>query len=180
MKDQNELTETVAEVASDALLAAVKRLEPLAERWEETTVWHDPPFYDGRINIDTGDLKDIATVVRAIQAANVEAWQPDPEARPRLEDKDSNQVSQSTRSGIGLVHRRLDMLMASATTTTTNVRFQKGMEIRKPEPAMESKPEDPSKAPINAFCSGVCEEKGSAATGGENESWESKLLHQPT
>ena len=37
---------------------------------------------------------------------NVEAWQPDPGARPRWEDKDSNQGCQSTRSGIGLVHRR--------------------------------------------------------------------------
>jgi len=38
--------------------------------------------------------------------ANVEAWQPDPGARPRWEDKDSNQGCQSTQSGIGLVHRR--------------------------------------------------------------------------
>ncbi len=38
--------------------------------------------------------------------ANVEAWQPDPGARPRLENRDLNQGSQSTRNGIGLVHRR--------------------------------------------------------------------------
>ena len=33
--------------------------------------------------------------------------EPDPGARTRLEDKDSNQGSQSTRNGIGLAHRRL-------------------------------------------------------------------------
>jgi len=38
-----------------------------------------------------------------------EAWQPDPGARPRYEVRVSNQGSQSTRSGIGLVHRRLVM-----------------------------------------------------------------------
>jgi hypothetical protein len=54
-------------LSSSALLAA-ERLEGLAERWEETEVWHDPPFLDGRINITTGELRDISTVVRFIQA----------------------------------------------------------------------------------------------------------------
>lgn len=48
-------------------------------------------------------IVDIFTIL----GLTFEAWQPDPGARPRLEDKDSNQGSQSTRSGIGLVHRRL-------------------------------------------------------------------------
>ena len=37
-----------------------------------------------------------------IFGANDEAWQPDPGAQPRWEDKDLNQGSQSTRNGIGL------------------------------------------------------------------------------
>lgn len=48
-------------------LSAVGRLDGLAERWEETTVWHEPPFLDGEIHITTGDLKDIATLVRHVQ-----------------------------------------------------------------------------------------------------------------
>ena len=48
----------------------------------------------------------MGTVVREFTGvcfwANVEAWQPDPGARPRWEDKDSDQGSQSTGNGIGL------------------------------------------------------------------------------
>lgn len=42
---------------------AAKRLDALAQRWERTTVWHEPPFLDGTIHITTGDLRDIATLV---------------------------------------------------------------------------------------------------------------------
>lgn len=49
------------------ILQAANRLEHLAERWERTEVWHEPPFLDGRIHITTGDLKDIATLVRSIK-----------------------------------------------------------------------------------------------------------------
>lgn len=64
---------------STDLLAAVERLEGLAERWEETEVWHEPtPFLNGTIKITTGDLRDIATIVRGIQAANTPAQAPMP------------------------------------------------------------------------------------------------------
>jgi hypothetical protein len=50
--------------AVDALLAVLENLEGLAERWESTPVWHEPLFREGRININTGDLHDIAVLLR--------------------------------------------------------------------------------------------------------------------
>lgn len=54
-------------VGCDALLAVLDNLEGLAERWEATPVWHEPLFRDGRININTGDLHDIAVLLRWAQ-----------------------------------------------------------------------------------------------------------------
>ena len=50
---------------------------------------------------------DVESLNRKIFRPTSEAWQPDPGARLRLEGKDSSEESQSTHSGIGLVHRRL-------------------------------------------------------------------------
>jgi hypothetical protein len=47
--------------------AAAARLQSLADRWNETKVWHTPPFLDGRIHITTGDLRDIALVLQEIK-----------------------------------------------------------------------------------------------------------------
>jgi hypothetical protein len=55
---------------------------------------------------DCGSKELVDHLFFEISSANVEAWQPDPGARPQWEVKDSNQGCQSTRSGIGLVHRR--------------------------------------------------------------------------
>lgn len=49
------------------LAAAVERLRGLAERWEETPEWHDPPFLEGQIQITTGELRDIAILLRRFQ-----------------------------------------------------------------------------------------------------------------
>lgn len=57
-------------VGSSDLLAALENLEGLAERWESTPVWHEPLFRDGRININTGDLHDIAVLFRWAQRAH--------------------------------------------------------------------------------------------------------------
>jgi hypothetical protein len=57
-------------VESTALFDAVARLQGLADRWNETPEWHNPPFLDGRIHITTGDLRDIATVCHQIRASN--------------------------------------------------------------------------------------------------------------
>jgi hypothetical protein len=46
---------------------AVDSLVGLAERWETTKVWHNPPFLDGNIEINTGNLRDISIVVREMQ-----------------------------------------------------------------------------------------------------------------
>ena len=55
--------------ASDSadLLSAADRLEGLAERWEQTECWHNPPFLEGKICITTSDLRDIAELVRHVQ-----------------------------------------------------------------------------------------------------------------
>jgi hypothetical protein len=50
----------------------------------------------------------------SIFGANDEAWQPDPGARPRWENRVSNHGSQSTHNGIGLVHRRLVLGLRSS------------------------------------------------------------------
>jgi hypothetical protein len=57
-------------LTSRNLFDAVARLQGLADRWNETQEWHNPPFLDGRIHISTGDLRDIATVCREIRASN--------------------------------------------------------------------------------------------------------------
>jgi len=51
-----------------AALEAIKGIEHLAERWEETVEWHEPPFLHGRVEVTTGDLRCIATLVRHMQA----------------------------------------------------------------------------------------------------------------
>ena len=35
-------------------------LKKLSKRWNDTPEWHDPPFLDGKIQITTGDLREIA------------------------------------------------------------------------------------------------------------------------
>ena len=59
-----------AVLGSTPLFDALERLQGLAERWNETEVWHDPPFLDGTIKINTGDLRDIATVCRELSSSN--------------------------------------------------------------------------------------------------------------
>ncbi len=54
------------------LPALLKNLEALAERWEQTPVWHDPPFLDGEVHIRTGHLRDIAALVRWAQSAIIQ------------------------------------------------------------------------------------------------------------
>ena len=49
------------------LYAAVKNLEELAQRWEDTPCWHNPVFRDGQISISTGKLHDIYVVIRWIK-----------------------------------------------------------------------------------------------------------------
>jgi hypothetical protein len=39
-------------------------LNALAERWDETPEWHNPPFHDGEIHITTGDLHAISNFVK--------------------------------------------------------------------------------------------------------------------
>ena len=55
---QSDLTE---------LLSVAEKLTPLAERWEKTDVWHDPLFLSGKIEITTGDLKNISELLRRLQ-----------------------------------------------------------------------------------------------------------------
>ena len=47
MTDLKTDTQGQPQVGSDDLLAAAERLEGLAERWEETGVWHEPPATRG-------------------------------------------------------------------------------------------------------------------------------------
>jgi hypothetical protein len=42
----------------------LERVQGLADRWDSTEVWHNPPFHDGRIHIDTGDLHAISNVMK--------------------------------------------------------------------------------------------------------------------
>ena len=49
------------------MMAAIAELDGLAQRWEQTRVWHNPPFLDGTIHITTKDLRAIWIMVRALQ-----------------------------------------------------------------------------------------------------------------
>lgn len=48
------------------LKTAICRLKGLSERWEETDIWHEPPFMDGEIHITTGDLLAIHTLMHEL------------------------------------------------------------------------------------------------------------------
>lgn len=56
-------------VNSIILFDAITRLQGLADRWNDTPEWHNPPFLDGRIHITTGGLRDIATACREVRLA---------------------------------------------------------------------------------------------------------------
>ena len=52
------------DIAGGEVQEAIKKLQPLAERWERTAVWHNPPFLRGRIYVTTGDLQAISIVLK--------------------------------------------------------------------------------------------------------------------
>lgn len=45
---------------------ALRRLRPLADRWNETKCWHDPPFHDGTIKITTQDLHALSVLLERL------------------------------------------------------------------------------------------------------------------
>jgi hypothetical protein len=72
MKKPQISDNSTTEINSDSLnlINAVDQLQPLADRWNETVVWHDPPFLIGSIHITTGDLLNIAIVCKKIREMN--------------------------------------------------------------------------------------------------------------
>ena len=65
MQNENKID---AQVSSNSeLLSVAEKLRPLAERWEKTEVWHNPLFLSGKINITTGDLRNISELLRRLQ-----------------------------------------------------------------------------------------------------------------
>ena len=60
------------------LKTAYDRLKALSEMWEETEVWHNPPFMDGEIQITTGDLLAIHTILRELdtkEGIKIRLWE---------------------------------------------------------------------------------------------------------
>ena len=47
---------------------ALSVLEDMAERWEETEVWHNPPFHDGQIHVRTKHLHAAYVLLRTTSA----------------------------------------------------------------------------------------------------------------